>query len=51
MGILINYNLIFTFNMIVYKTIIDIWFKTAVGVHMLSKAGGFNPNSSKSAHL
>ena len=37
--------------MIVYKTSIDIWFKTTVGVHMLSKAGAFNPNSTASAHL
>jgi len=51
MGRLINYILIYTLNMIVYKTSIDIWFKTTVGVLMLSKAGGFNPNSSKTAHL
>ena len=37
--------------MIVYKNNFDIWFKTGVGVHMLSKAGSFNPNSSTSAHL
>ena len=37
--------------MIVYTTSIDIWFKTVVGVHMLSKAGAFNPISSTSALL
>ena len=37
--------------MIVYKTSIDIWFKATVGVHMLSKAGAFNPNSTASANL
>ena len=51
MGKLINYILIYTLNMIVHTTNINIWFKTAVGVHMLSKAGAFNPNSSTSALL
>ena len=37
--------------MIFYKTRIDIWFKTAVVVHMLSKTGASNPNSNTPAHL